>query len=122
MSAPIASDTRSPFNARRAMPEALAATIGAVRAAVVAVSFSAEGFVPIEEVVAMCRARGTTVELLAFDHRRHVGSVIGVHNLRGERVGRPGPRRTTEYIVLAGPADALAAMADAARAVQPSTR
>lgn len=108
--------TRSAFNSRRTMPAALAATVRDVRADVVATSISAEGFVGVADVAAMAEARGGDVRVLAFDHRRHIGSVIGVHNLRGERVGRPGPRRTTEYVVLAGETARLDAMVAAARA------
>lgn len=102
--------TRSAFNSRRTMPDALASTIAAVRADVVAVSISAEGFVSAGEVAQMCAARGQAVTVLAFDHRRHIGSAIGIHNPAGEKVGRPGPRRTTEFIVVAGPPETVAAM------------
>lgn len=105
--------SRSAFNSRRTVDAALAGLISGARAAVVAVSFNAEGFVPIERLIEWCAARGDAVEVLAFDAPRHVGSVIGVYNPAGEKVGRAGRRRTTEYVVLAGPADALASAVDA---------
>ncbi len=115
--------TRSPFNSRQTMAEVLGATVAGVRAGLVAVSFSDEGFVPIGDVVAMCEGRGGGVRVLAFDHRRHVGSLIGIHNLRGERVGTPGRRRNTEYVVLAGPSGLLDEVADAVASLgQLSTR
>jgi len=95
--------TRSPYNSRRTMPAALAALVAGVRARVVAVSFSNEGFVPIDAVVAMAADRGDDVRVLAFDSRRHVGARIGVYNVRGEKVGTEGPRTNVEYLVLAGP-------------------
>ncbi|MDP9417584.1 MAG: DNA adenine methylase [Actinomycetota bacterium] len=97
--------TRSAFNSRRLMPAALAQTIKAVDAEVVLVSFSDEGFVSLDALVEMCRARGEAVEVLAFDSQRYVGARIGVFNVRGERVGQVGRTRNTEYVVLAGPAE-----------------
>ena len=100
---------RSPFNSRRTMPDALASLVAGVRARVVAVSISNEGFVPIDDLVTMAAARGGDVRVLAFDSRRHVGSRIGVYNGRGEKVGTAGPSTNVEYVVLAGPAADLEA-------------
>jgi adenine-specific DNA-methyltransferase len=99
--------TRSPFNSRREMPAALAQTVKAVDAGVVMVSFSDEGFVRLEQLVQMCAARGEAVRVLSFPSRRYVGAVIGVHNPRGEKVGRVSHTRNTEHVLLAGPADVL---------------
>lgn len=104
---------RSAFNYRGTVDAALSGVIASAKARVVAVSFNAEGFVPVERLVEWCAARGDAVEVLAFDTPRHVGSVIGVYNPAGEKVGKTGRRRTTEFIVLAGPSDNLAAVVDA---------
>ncbi|WP_228488855.1 hypothetical protein [Raineyella fluvialis] len=48
--------------------------------------------------------------MLAFDARRYIGSVIGVYDGTGRKVGRPGRRSTTEFIVLAGDRERLAAV------------
>ena len=109
-------ETRSPFNSRRTMPDALARTIAAVRAEVVAVSFSDEGFVTIDDLVAMMRDRGEEVRVLAFDSRRYIGAKLGVFNPAGVRVGQEGHLRNTEFVVLAGPGDTLERMVDAAGA------
>lgn len=106
--------TKSPFNSRRTMPAALASVIGGVRAEVVAVSINDESFVARDEVERMCRARGGAVRVLAFDARRYIGSVIGVYDGKGRKVGRPGSRSTTEFVVLAGDPDRVDAMVAAA--------
>jgi adenine-specific DNA-methyltransferase len=108
--------TRSAFNSKRTMPGALAAAIAGVRARVVAVSFSDEGFVPLSDLVAMCERRGEPVAVLAFEQRRHVGALIGIHSPSGERVGQVGRTRNTEFIVLSGPEPYLSAMT---RAIAP---
>ncbi len=104
--------TRSVFNSRREMPAALAQTIKAVDAGIVVVSFSNEGYVPLAELIEMCRARGEPVEVLAFDSKRYVGALIGIFNPSGEKVGTVSHTRNTEYVVLAGPQERISAMAD----------
>ena len=70
------------------MPRALAELIARVRAEVLVLSFSDEGFVPLEDLVAMCGQRGRSVEVLAFDSARYNGARIGVFNASGQKVGR----------------------------------
>lgn len=112
--------TKSPFNSRRTMPAALASVVEEVRAEVVAVSINDESFVSRSEVEEMCRLRGGTVHTLAFDTRRYIGSVIGVYDGKGRKVGRPGSRSTTEFIVLAGDPDRIEAMVAVAEAPDPA--
>lgn len=79
--------SRSPFNSRRTIHAALAETIAAVPARVVVASVNDEGFVTVDELAGMARARGAEVRVLAFEARRYVGSVIGVHSPAGVKVG-----------------------------------
>jgi adenine-specific DNA-methyltransferase len=102
--------TRSVFNDRRRAPDALARLIADVRAAVVVVSTSNEGWVGLDDLVEMAGGRGR-VEVLAFDSRRYVGALIGIHNPRGERVGRVSHTRNTEYLVVAGQPDLVGRLA-----------
>lgn len=105
---------RSVFNSRRTMPGALAEVIARVRAEVVVVSFSDEGFLPIETLVEMLAGRGRPVEVLAYDTRRYVGSVIGIYSPDGVKVGSQGHHRNTEYLLISAPADFLPVLAEAA--------
>lgn len=102
--------TKSVFNSRRTMPDALDALIRTVRADVVVVSFNNEGFVPLSWLLASCERRGQPVAVWAFDSRRHVGSRIGIHNPQGERVGVAGPSRNTEYVLVSAAEDVLAGL------------
>jgi adenine-specific DNA-methyltransferase len=101
--------TKSVFNDRRQAPAALASVIAKVKAGLVLVSASNEGWVGIDDLVDMCRPRGH-VEVLAFDSRRYIGAQIGIHNLRGEKVGRVSHTRNTEYLVAAGARDLVQRM------------
>ena len=107
--------TKSVFNRRREMPRALAELIARVRAEVLVLSFSDEGFVPLEDLVAMCGQRGRSVEVLAFDSARYNGARIGVFNASGQKVGRISHTRNTEYVLLAGEPERIARMSERAR-------
>lgn len=107
---------RSAFNSRRTMPTALAEVIGQVRAEVVVVSFSNEGFLPIEALAEMLAGRGQPIEVLAFDTRRYIGSVIGIYSPNGVKVGEVGHHRNTEHLLVSAPADLLPRLAEAAGA------
>jgi len=95
--------TRSVFNQRRAMPDALAQVIASVDAEVLVVSYNNESWVAVEELEAMCAARGDAVRTLGFPSRRYVGARIGIHNPQGERVGTVSHLENLEYLVCAGP-------------------
>jgi adenine-specific DNA-methyltransferase len=99
--------TRSVFNDRRRAPGALAALVASVRAGVVVISGSDEGWASLDDLVAMAEVRGS-VRVLAFESARYVGARIGIHNQRGEKVGRVGRTRNVEYLVVAGEADLVA--------------
>jgi adenine-specific DNA-methyltransferase len=104
------SSTKSVFNDRRRAPEALARLIAHVRARVVVVSMSSEGWVSLEDLVEMAACRGR-VEVLAFDSKRYVGALIGIHNPQGEKVGRVSHTRNVEYLIVAGEADLVGRLA-----------
>jgi adenine-specific DNA-methyltransferase len=104
--------TKSPFNERGRMADALAGVIRDVDAAVVAVSYNDESWVGIEELEAMVEARGGEVCTLAFDSRRYVGAQIGIHNPQGKKVGKVSRLRNVEYVVVGGDAARVALVAD----------
>jgi adenine-specific DNA-methyltransferase len=99
----------SVFNRRREAPTAMAKLVAAVRSEVVVISGSDEGWITVDDLAEMATARGT-VEVLAFDSKRYVGAQIGIHDLKGKRVGRPGRARNVEFVVVAGPPDAVSRM------------
>ncbi|MGD9793365.1 MAG: DNA adenine methylase [Acidimicrobiia bacterium] len=93
--------TRSAFDSRRTMPDALAHCITRVDAATVVVSMNDESWVTLDDVVAMCGERGA-VEVIPFPTRRYVGAMIGIHNPTGQRVGTVGRLHNVEYLIVAG--------------------
>jgi len=99
--------TSSVFNRRREAPAALARLVRSVQAEVVLISGSDEGWVGLADLADMASERGA-VEVLAFDSKRYVGAQIGIHDPSGKKVGQVGRTRNTEYLVVAGPARAVA--------------
>jgi adenine-specific DNA-methyltransferase len=93
--------TRSVFNDRARAADALATVIARVRANCVVISASNEGWLSPGDLLDMARVRGAA-EILAFDSRRYIGAQIGIHNLKGERVGQVSHTRNVEYLVVAG--------------------
>ena len=98
-------ETKSVFNRKAQMPEALRAVVQAVRADVVVVSYNDESWVTPGQIEEWLRDAGHhAVELLAFDSKRYVGAQIGVHNPQGVRVGTVKRLRNVEYVLVAGDA------------------
>ncbi|QYJ05503.1 DNA adenine methylase [Nocardioides panacisoli] len=96
-------ETRSVFNSRRTMPAALADLLGRLRAETVVLSYNDEAWLTAEELMDMLREAGhEEVRMLAFDRKRYVGALIGIHDRSGRRVGEVRRRRNVEYVFVAG--------------------
>ncbi len=104
-------ETKSVFNRKREMPEALARTIASVDADVVVVSYNDESWVTVDELRDMCAVHGD-VAALAFDSKRYVGAQIGIHNPSGDKVGEVSHTRNQEYVLVAGPSAKVAKMTE----------
>lgn len=94
--------SRSPFNSRRRIGRALEAVFARVRARYLLVSFNNEGFLPREEMERLLASRGY-VHVFETDYKRYVGAQIGIHNPRGEKVGKVSHLRNKEYLYLVSP-------------------
>lgn len=108
--------TKSPFNQRSQIGPALRKILQELDTDTVALSFSDEGFLSLDELVEYCEERGGAVRVLDFEYRRHVGSKIGIHNLQGQKVGTPGHKTNHEYIILQGSPEIVDRMANAGQA------
>jgi len=106
--------TRSDFNSRLTMRLALAEVVGRVEATVVAVSCNDESWLGREDLLEMCAQRGH-VELLEFESRRYVGAQIGIHDQKGQKVGRVSHLRNVERLAVCGPRAEVIAAVDACR-------
>lgn len=78
---------KSDYNSKKKALDALRATIDAIDAGLIVVSFNDEGFVDRDEMVALLATRGV-VDVRAVPHPRYVGAKIGIYDPRGVKVGR----------------------------------
>jgi adenine-specific DNA-methyltransferase len=92
---------QSPFNSRQRFLRAFQEVIDAARAPVLVVSFSNEGYLGLDQVVALLRARGP-VRGIEMDYKRYVGAQIGIYNPSGEKVGKISHLRNKEYLFVVG--------------------
>ena len=103
-------ETKSDFNRKADMPDALRDVIHAVDASTVVVSYNDESWVAPEQISRWLSEAGhESVEMVAFDSKRYVGAQIGIHNLHGERVGEVKRLRNLEYVFVAGDRDRVQA-------------
>ena len=97
-------ERRSVFNSRPRFAAALRDLLEAVRAPVIVVSFSNEGWLgrqDLEGLLGGLFGGRAHVATIASDYRRYVGAQIGIHNPRGEKVGTVSHLRNTEYLFVA---------------------
>ena len=87
----------SAFNRRATMETAFADVLERVRAKRIVVSFNDEGYLALPRLRELLGARGRVREL-SVEHPRYIGHRLGVFNLRGEKVGRPGPAKNREHL------------------------
>lgn len=103
-------ERRSVFNSRPRFRAAMSELLSAIRAPVIVASFSDEGYITraeMQEMLSGLRGGEARVLTIATDFPRYVGARIGIYNPRGERVGRVGRLRNTEYVFVASSPDVI---------------
>lgn len=93
-------DRGSSFNSKHASRAALHNVIRRIRAKHLVVSFNNEGYFSRTDIEAMLAERGEVV-VIEHDFKRYVGAQIGIHNPKGEKVGKISHLRNTEYVYVA---------------------
>ncbi|HVB91243.1 MAG TPA: DNA adenine methylase [Acidimicrobiales bacterium] len=97
--------TRSAFNSKKTMPDALAAAVRGVDCALLVLSYNDESWLGVGELESLCgdgRGGRREVATLAFDSARYVGARIGIFDPAGRKVGRVGRLSNQELLVIAG--------------------
>ena len=109
---------QSRFNSRPQFAGVMRGLLNAVRAPVMVVSFNNEGYLAKADMEAMLselwdgQGRVTTIE---NDFKRYVGAQIGIHNLRGEKVGAVSHLRNKEFVYVVSREDLSARLAPMVR-------
>jgi adenine-specific DNA-methyltransferase len=113
--------THSVFNSKRTMPAALASVVATVDCDLLVLSYNDEAWLALDELEAICAQPGPAghgpraVAILAFDSARYVGARIGIFDPSGRKVGRVSHLSNQELLVIAGEADLVRRVVDAAR-------
>jgi adenine-specific DNA-methyltransferase len=89
---------KSRFNRRDAFVDAFTDVVDRLRTRHIVVSYSNEGAVAADDVVAVLARRGPVRRVAAVEHPRYVGAKIGQHNPRGERIAAPTHIDNVEYV------------------------
>jgi len=103
--------TRSAFNSKRTMPDALRRVVRDLDCRLLVLSYNDEAWLNAEELETVCREGGggggggageREVVTLSFDSARYVGAQIGIHNPAGDKVGKVSHLSNHELLVIAG--------------------
>ncbi len=92
-------ERKSAFNRRGTILPALTRVIEGLKAPNLIVSFNDEGFVTREQMEALLASRGH-LTVIETPRPRYVGARIGIHNLKGERVGVVGRLQNVERLFI----------------------
>ncbi len=111
----------SRFNSKPQFSAAFTEVLEAVQTTWLILSFSDEGYLSRAEAERLLSRRGV-VHTVEYDYKRYVGAQIGIHNPRGEKVGRVSHLRNKEYLYVVGPRElpSLAALGLAQSSTQRS--
>lgn len=93
-------DRGSHFNSRVRARDALQTLLESVRADSLVVSFNNEGFLSRSDIEEMLASR-SFVTVIEQDFKRYVGAQIGIHNPKGQKVGKVSHLRNVELVYIA---------------------
>ena len=91
---------KSVFNSRPQFRLAMRRLLEGVRARVLIVSFSNEGYLSCEEMEGMIKElySGVKIDVIENDYKRYVGAKIGIYNHKGEKVGKVSHTNNKEFL------------------------
>ncbi|MEQ9460784.1 MAG: DNA adenine methylase [Phycisphaeraceae bacterium] len=93
----------SAFNSKKKFNNVMRDLLGALRCRALVVSFNNEGYIDrpaMEAMLATCFDGKAHVLTLEHDYKRYVGAQIGIHNLKGVKVGKVSHLRNKEYLYI----------------------
>ena len=96
-------ETKSLFNRKRQMADALRKVIFDLSAQAMVVSYNNESWVSAEEIESWLQEKGyEAVQTFNFDFKRYIGAKIGIYNHKGKKVGKVDHTSNIEHIIVAG--------------------
>lgn len=92
-------ERKSRFNSKRKCYEALQEVVEKSKFNTLVLSYNNEGHLDIEVILDLLSQIGE-VKVLDIEHKRHIGSRIGVYNKDGVMVGEAGKEANKEYLMV----------------------
>ena len=89
--------TKSDFNSKRRIADAMQRVLDRLDTERVVVSFNNEGHLNRDEIATMLAQRGE-VHTIELDYKRYVGATIGIHDRSGRKVGSVSHTRNKELL------------------------
>ncbi|MEM5877673.1 MAG: DNA adenine methylase [Candidatus Aenigmatarchaeota archaeon] len=90
---------KSKFNYKKDSYNTLSYIINKVNAKHIVLSFNNEGFFTKEDLLKICKTRGYVI-YVSKQHKRYIGSVIGIYNPQGNKVGKVSHTKNEEYLFI----------------------
>lgn len=90
---------KSKFNYKKDSYNTLSYIINNVNAKHIVLSFNNEGFFTKEDLFKICSTRGYVISI-SKQHKRYIGSVIGIYNPQGDKVGKVSHTKNEEYLFI----------------------
>lgn len=91
---------KSEFNYKKKCFDALKKVVENSIYSTCILSYSNEGFIDIEDLIAWLRICHEEVEVISVDHKRHICHQIGVYDMQGVKVGLTGKLTNKEYFMV----------------------
>ena len=88
---------KSAFNGKRAIFPAMEAVLNNIKTKALVVSFNNEAYISRLEMEGLLKGRGK-LTVIEMTHDRYVGARIGIYNPSGEKVGKVGHLKNSEYL------------------------
>lgn len=90
---------KSAFNGKRAIFSAMETVLENLTADHLVISFNNEAYISREQMEFLLKDIGY-LQVIEMSHDRYVGAKIGIYNLSGEKVGKVGHLKNSEYLYI----------------------
>lgn len=88
---------KSSFNGKRAIFAAMETVLDNLKSKSLVISFNNEAYISRDQMEGLLRGRGH-LSVIEMTHDRYVGAKIGIYNPSGEKVGKVGHLKNSEYL------------------------
>ena len=92
---------KSDFNSKRKIKPAFSEIINKITAEKALISFSNEGYLSKDDILEIISKKFKDISTIEIPYKRYIGAQIGIHNQKGEKVGKISHTKNVELLFLA---------------------